>query len=78
MCFWGTVERIEGGMERDVNGFLVLLFVGGGKVEDDGGEAREAEDAESIAFGQLLDRKLEGWNVGEDVECCLGCGSENT
>ena len=72
MGFWGPVERIEGGMERDVNGFLVFLFVGGGKAEDDGGKTREAEDAESIAFGQLLDRELEGRNVSEDVECCFG------
>ena len=77
MGFRRTVERIEGGTERDMNGFLVFLFVGCGKAEDDGGKAREAEDAESIAFGQLLDRELEGWNVGEDVECCVGSGFEH-
>ena len=63
MGFRGMVERIKGGTEGDVDGFLVFLFVGGGKAEDDRGEAREAEDAESIAFGQLLDRELEGRNV---------------
>ena len=74
MGFRGTVEWIEGGTEWNVNGFLVFLFVGGGKAEDDRGEAGEAEDAESIALGQLLDREFQWGNVCEDVKCCVRGG----
>ena len=33
---------------------------------------------ESIAFGQLLDRELNGWNISKDVERCFGGGLEHT